>query len=250
MIGEISGFVLIVVLIPLLVNEAGDLAPSVAKRLLRWGARRVGPADKAERYEEELSADLERVPGKVTKLVYVSYVLAWTVPRLRGQFRQRPRRAWLSGIMPDRTRTTYRLHVDTEICDLKNRLLGPRLMKSGCLIPDASLAVMQVHNSGRRIEADHPMHPLSFTFEGRDIIEVEVITEAYSAIASRLAGAADIKIAGSTVVLPTIPMLPWNSFRVLVLLSGTGEGVTGAGFAKNGRFMRGPGRGAQGTHRA
>jgi CRP/FNR family cyclic AMP-dependent transcriptional regulator len=88
MIGEILGFFLLAVFVPLLVSEAGDLAPSLARWLIRWGARRVGQVDEAGRYEEEWLADLERVPGKVTKLAHACGVLAVSVPRLRAQFRR------------------------------------------------------------------------------------------------------------------------------------------------------------------
>jgi GAF domain len=102
MTGGMLGFLLFAILIPLVVNEAGDLVPSVARRLLRWGARRIGHTGQAERYEEEWLADLERVPGKLTKLIHASGVLIWSVPRLRAQFRQRPSRRRLSGVLPRR----------------------------------------------------------------------------------------------------------------------------------------------------
>jgi hypothetical protein len=101
-IGGLLGFALFAVLVPLLVSEAGDLAPSLARWLLRWGARRIGQADKARRYEEEWLADLERVPGKVTKLAHACGVLALSVPRLRAQFRQGLDRALLPGWIADR----------------------------------------------------------------------------------------------------------------------------------------------------
>jgi hypothetical protein len=101
-IGGLLGFALFAVLVPVLVSEAGDLAPSLARWLLRWGARRIGQADKARRYEEEWLADLERVPGKVTKLAHACGVLALSVPRLRAQFRQGPGGALLPGWIADR----------------------------------------------------------------------------------------------------------------------------------------------------
>ena len=39
------------------------------------GARRIGRADQAQRYEEEWLADLERVPGNLTKLGYACGVV-------------------------------------------------------------------------------------------------------------------------------------------------------------------------------
>ena len=102
MTGGTLSFLLIVILIPLLVNEAGDLAPPLARYLLRWGARRIGQAGQAQRYEEEWLADLERVPGKLTKLAHACGVLARSVPRLRAQSRRRPRQELLSGVLADR----------------------------------------------------------------------------------------------------------------------------------------------------
>lgn len=103
MIGGLLGFVLFAVLVPVLVSEAGDLAPSLARWLLRWGAGRIGQADLAKRYEEEWLADLERVPGKVTKLAHACGVVALSVPRLHAQFRRGPRRALLSGWLVNRS---------------------------------------------------------------------------------------------------------------------------------------------------
>ena len=102
MTGGILGFLLFAIMIPLVVNEAGDLAQSLARCLLRWGARRIGRADRAERYEEEWLADLERVPGGLTKLAYACGIVVWSVPRLRAQFRQGRHRARLPGIPPGR----------------------------------------------------------------------------------------------------------------------------------------------------
>ena len=102
MTGGILGFLVVAIVIPLVVNEAGDLARSLARCLVRWGARRIGRADQARRYEEEWLADLERVPGNLTKLGYACGVVIRSVPRLRAQFRQGPRGARLPGILPGR----------------------------------------------------------------------------------------------------------------------------------------------------
>jgi hypothetical protein len=103
MISWVVDFALFAVFVPLLVGEAADLAPSLSRWLIRWGARRIGQDDLASRYEEEWLADLERVPGKLTKLAHSCGVLALSVPRLRAQFRQRPRKALLTGWIVDRT---------------------------------------------------------------------------------------------------------------------------------------------------
>ncbi len=114
MTGGIVGLLVFAVVIPLVVNEAGDLAGSLARCLLRWGARRIGRADQAGRYEEEWLADLERVPGSLTKLGYACGVLARSVPRLRAQFRPDPSRTRLPGILSGRV-------IDT----ISEQLAGP-----------------------------------------------------------------------------------------------------------------------------
>jgi GAF domain-containing protein len=101
--GGVVGFMVAAIVIPLLVNEAGDLTRSLARCLLRWGARRIGRAEQAERYEEEWLADLERIPGSLTRLIYAFGVVVRSVPRLRAQFRRDRRRARLPGPLPDRT---------------------------------------------------------------------------------------------------------------------------------------------------
>jgi hypothetical protein len=113
MISWIVDFALFAVFVPLLVGEAADLAPALSRWLIRWGARRIGRADLASRYEEEWLADLERVPGKLTKLAHSCGVLALSVPRLRAQFRQRSRKALLTGWVVDRT--AQQLVSDSEI---------------------------------------------------------------------------------------------------------------------------------------
>lgn len=103
MIAGFIGFFLLAVVVPLLVGEAADLAPSLARWLLRWGARRIGPADQASRYEEEWLADLDRVPGKATKLAHACGVVALSVPRLRAQFRRNSQAAALPAWITDKT---------------------------------------------------------------------------------------------------------------------------------------------------
>jgi hypothetical protein len=96
--GGVVGFVAAAIVIPLLINEAGDLTRSLARCLLRWG-----PGGSAGRYEEEWLADLERIPGSLTRLIYAFGVVVRSVPRLRAQFRRDPRRARLPGALPGRT---------------------------------------------------------------------------------------------------------------------------------------------------
>ncbi|WP_157620389.1 RNA polymerase sigma factor [Saccharothrix sp. NRRL B-16348] len=90
-------FLLLGLLVPLIVNEIGEVAGWLAIRVLTWGARRLGSIQAAERYSEEWSADLERIPGKLTKLGYALSTVALSVPQLRRQFRrQRKKRERLA----------------------------------------------------------------------------------------------------------------------------------------------------------
>jgi len=56
LLAGVAGFMVAAIVIPLLVNEAGDLTRSLASCLLRWGARRIGRAEQAERCPRTASA--------------------------------------------------------------------------------------------------------------------------------------------------------------------------------------------------
>jgi NB-ARC domain-containing protein len=80
-------FAMTAVLLPLLLTEFGDWCPWLAVRLVRWSARRLGGAGVAARYEEEWTANLNEVPGKVSQLVAAFGYLA-CVPRMRLALRR------------------------------------------------------------------------------------------------------------------------------------------------------------------
>lgn len=71
------------IILPIALAETGELAPWLARRCLSWGAQHLGDKQTRERYDEEWSTDLERVPGKITKLGYAVTVVLLAVPRLR-----------------------------------------------------------------------------------------------------------------------------------------------------------------------
>jgi len=75
--------------VPLVVNEAGELAPWLAGRMVQWGASLLGTPEARKRYAEEWAANLERVPGKLTKLAWACGLLLWGAPRMRVQIRSR-----------------------------------------------------------------------------------------------------------------------------------------------------------------
>jgi hypothetical protein len=81
-------FSLTAILLPLILNEVGDWSPWLAVRLVRWTAARLGNPLDAERYAEEWEANLEEMPGKLTRLgVAISITLY--APRLRRSLRRR-----------------------------------------------------------------------------------------------------------------------------------------------------------------
>jgi hypothetical protein len=81
--GAAVGFMLIVVVLPFIVNEVGVLAPWLAEHLLRWGAKLLGSREATERYAEDWLANLEHVPGQITKLAWARGLLLLSIPQLR-----------------------------------------------------------------------------------------------------------------------------------------------------------------------
>jgi hypothetical protein len=67
-------------LLPLILSEFSEVSPWLARRLLTWGARRLGDQRNCERYREEWLAGLEDVPGKLTKLAKALNIVCYTVP--------------------------------------------------------------------------------------------------------------------------------------------------------------------------
>ena len=81
-------FVVTVVALPLLLSEFGDWCPWLAERVVKWAARRLGDPLSCERYEEEWIANLNEVPGKVTRLVAAFGYLAYLPSMRRSISRQ------------------------------------------------------------------------------------------------------------------------------------------------------------------
>ncbi|HTJ66678.1 MAG TPA: hypothetical protein VL551_04040 [Actinospica sp.] len=78
-----TGWVLLVVVIPLALAETGELAPWLAARCIRFGTRLLPTMRARERFTEEWCAGLDRVPGKLTKLCFAAGIVAIAVPTLR-----------------------------------------------------------------------------------------------------------------------------------------------------------------------
>jgi hypothetical protein len=89
----VGSLLLTLIVVPFMVNEAGELAPWLAGRMVQWGASLLGTPEARVRYAEEWAANLERVPGKLTKLAWACGLLLWSAPRMRVQIRSRERKA-------------------------------------------------------------------------------------------------------------------------------------------------------------
>jgi MFS family permease len=89
MIGSAVLFIIAALILPLSVNEVDELAPWLADRLLLWGARRLGSETATQRYAEEWRANLEEVPGKLTKLFWACGIVFRSVPVLRWNAHRR-----------------------------------------------------------------------------------------------------------------------------------------------------------------
>ncbi|MEV6002171.1 hypothetical protein AB0M25_23580 [Streptomyces griseomycini] len=77
--------------IGLLLNEAVDISPWLARRILRWAAHRLPDIDEARAYEEEWTALLDERPGKLLKLVYA---LTFILPALQMRRASLGRLSW------------------------------------------------------------------------------------------------------------------------------------------------------------
>lgn len=90
------------ILIPLalgvIVNEAVDVCPWLARKLVRWSAWRITDASMAQRYEEEWLAGLGSRPGKLLQLFSALSIVIGASWRMRDIFRTtaptRRRRRW------------------------------------------------------------------------------------------------------------------------------------------------------------
>jgi len=66
--------ILLLVCLPLLLQEFGELAPWIAERLLKRGTRWL-PTAYRNRYEQDWLGELDAIPGKITKLGFALRVL-------------------------------------------------------------------------------------------------------------------------------------------------------------------------------
>lgn len=107
----------------LLVNEAVDISPWLARRTIRWAAHRIPDAEPALRYEEEWTALLDQRPGKLLKL---TYALTFLIPALRMRREALGRTSW-----PRRLAHTHTAF-----------WTGPKMMRGWLLFPLGMASLM------------------------------------------------------------------------------------------------------------
>lgn len=70
------------VVIPLILVELVELAPLLARWIVKFGARLIMNRTLADRYKEEWLADIDDRPGKLTKLVSAFGLVVLVVPKI------------------------------------------------------------------------------------------------------------------------------------------------------------------------
>jgi phosphate transport system substrate-binding protein len=154
--------------------------------------------------------------------------------------------AWLGSSLFRWRRITWRDHMDTPLS-----LLPKQARQSGSWaqwkvfaqhkeVEHPSLVLLRVKNSGLTTvrEADI-RRPITFTFPDREVKEFSVTDcrGVTSEMIQPLGGSA-ASVIDNRIYLPKFPMKRRASFKLLVLLSGTGRGVYGKGRIRRGNVVR------------
>ncbi len=74
---------LLAFLLGLLTNEVGEVAPWLAKRIIRFYVGFL-PKESQLRYREEFFAEIENVPGSLTKLLYTLKILSTVISQVQA----------------------------------------------------------------------------------------------------------------------------------------------------------------------
>jgi phosphate transport system substrate-binding protein len=103
-----------------------------------------------------------------------------------------------------------------------------------------SLVMLRVRNSGfTSISQAAIRRPLTFTFPGRNVVEYAV-TDCRGGVSWDMIqppGGFEGSVVENRIILPRFPMPRRASFKLLVLLTGTGHGVLGKGRFRGGRMI-------------
>jgi ABC-type phosphate transport system substrate-binding protein len=153
--------------------------------------------------------------------------------------------AWLVVSVPRWRQVAWRDQMDTPL-----DLLPPEARAGGMWVPWKvllnqrevplpSLVLLRVRNTGfTTIRKVGIRRPITFTFPGRDVVEYAV-TDCRGIAADTIQppGESELSVIGNRIILPRFPMRSRASFKLLVLLSGSGQGVLGKGRVSRGRVV-------------
>ena len=104
-------------------------------------------------------------------------------------------------------------------------------------VADPSLVLLRVKKSGfASISEADIRRPITFTFPGREVREFTVTD--CRGVASEDIQSPSAVVTENRILLPRFAMNRRASFKLLVLLSGTGGGVHGKGYIRRGRIVR------------
>jgi phosphate transport system substrate-binding protein len=99
-------------------------------------------------------------------------------------------------------------------------------------VPEPSMVLLRVKNTGfANVDPDNIRRPLTFTFPDRQVKEFTV-TECRGVDRELIQPG---QLDGNRITLPRFPIRRRSSFKLLILLSGTGRGVIGKGRLRRGR---------------
>ena len=96
------------------------------------------------------------------------------------------------------------------------------LQGSHAAVRDAGMVVVRVANTGGSpIEMDDYVSPLMLLFPGREVVSVDVTESEPKKLEDIIPKLAEFSIGPSQITLPRIELQPGNSFKLVVILSGT-----------------------------
>jgi phosphate transport system substrate-binding protein len=137
-----------------------------------------------------------------------------------------------------RRKIAYRVQMDTPLhVTPATELVDIELRRQGRLVHDASLVLLRIDNvGGKDLEPRDIHHPLTFSFPDRTILGVEITNPEPPELKEMLLRELepDEFIEHDRIELPKIALNRGNSFKLFILLTGTGTGVHHAGFLAGG----------------
>jgi ABC-type phosphate transport system substrate-binding protein len=154
--------------------------------------------------------------------------------------------AWLALSVPRWRQFSWRDQMDTplDLLPKEARASGAwaawKVMVNQREVALPSLVMLRVRNSGlTSISEVGIRRPLTFTFPGREVVEYAV-TDCRGGVSWDMIqppGRSEGSVIGNRIILPRFRMQRRASFKLLVLLTGTGHGVLGKGRFRGGRMV-------------